>query len=159
MKWLTKQLLVSLAMVLGLANAAHANGGDDCDARTLHGLYLFSASGFNISATGASIPKVIAEFIRFNGDGTLSVPGGTVIVGGVKLPPFPAGGINTYSVAQNCIGTLTFTAELTFDIFVSPARGRACHGSNRPARFSGASRHAGIRRPCIPLGSPTTSSA
>ena len=91
MKRFTKQLLVSLAMVLGLANAAHANGGDDCDARTLRGLYLFSASGFNISATGASIPKVIAEFIRFNGDGTLSVPGGTVIVGGVKLPPFPAG--------------------------------------------------------------------
>ena len=43
----------------------------DCDLRTLRGLYLFSASGFNISATGAHIPKVIAEFIRFNGDGTL----------------------------------------------------------------------------------------
>jgi hypothetical protein len=118
MKKFTKQMLVAVAIVLGTTNAARADS-KDCDLATLRGLYLFSASGFNIVATGEHIPKVIGEFIRFNGDGTLTSPGGTVIIGGVKLPPSPPG-IGTYTLGENCIGTLSFTPQLTFDIFVFP---------------------------------------
>jgi hypothetical protein len=35
---------------------------------------VFSASG-HVSIGGAWVPKAIVELIRFNGDGTLSVPG------------------------------------------------------------------------------------
>jgi len=121
MKKLTRQMLLAVAVTLGTTHAAQANG-KDCDVDTLRGLYLFSASGFNIAATGEHIPKVIAEFIRFNGDGTLTVPGGTVIIGGVKLPPPPPGppAIGTYTLGDDCIGTLTFNPLLKFDIFVFP---------------------------------------
>ena len=121
MKNFTKQMLVAVAIVLGTTNAARADS-NDCDPGTLRGLYLFSASGFNILATGAHQPKVLAEFIRFNGDGTFTVPGGTVVIGGVKLPPPPPGppGIGTYTLGDNCIGTLSFNPQLTFDIFVFP---------------------------------------
>lgn len=120
MKKFTRQML-AVAVALGTTNAALADG-KDCDVSTLRGLYLFSASGFNIPAPGQHIPKVIAEFIRFNGDGTLTVPGGTVVIGGVKLPPPPPGppAIGTYTLGDDCIGTLHFNPQLTFDIFVFP---------------------------------------
>ena len=121
MKKFTKQMLVAVAIVLGTNSAAWADS-KDCDLGTLRGLYLFSASGFNIAASGEHIPKVIGEFIRFYGDGTLTVPGGTVVIGGVKLPPPPPGPptIGTYTLGDNCIGTLSFTPQLTFDILVFP---------------------------------------
>ena len=110
MKKFTKQMLVAVAIVLGTNSAAWADS-KDCDLGTLRGLYLFSASGYNIAASGEHIPKVIGEFIRFYGDGTLTVPGGTVVIGGVKLPPPPPGPptIGTYTLGDNCIGTLSFT--------------------------------------------------
>ena len=121
MKKFTKQMLVAVAIVLGTNSAAWADS-KDCDLGTLRGLYLFSASGYNIAASGEHIPKVIGEFIRFYGDGTLTVPGGTVVIGGVKLPPPPPGPptIGTYTLGDNCIGTLSFTPQLTFDILVFP---------------------------------------
>jgi hypothetical protein len=120
MKKFTKQMLVAVAIVLGTTNAARADS-KECNPGTLSGLYLFSASGFNIVATGEHIPKVLAEFIRFNGDGTFTVPGGTVVIGGVKLPPPPGPpGIGAYTLDPNCIGTLSFNPQLTFDIFVFP---------------------------------------
>ena len=70
-------------------------------------------------------PKAIVEFIRFNGDGTLTVPGATRSLNGV-IAQIPPGGTGTYTVANPvpndpaCIGSLSFTGGPSFDIFVAP---------------------------------------
>lgn len=107
----------ALALACGAASAN--DGGNGCHERALNGLYLFSASGFT-TINGVLQPKAIAELIRFNGDGTVSVPpgGATVsIAGNVMRSP---GGAGTYTVNADCIGTLAFANGPQFDIFVAP---------------------------------------
>jgi hypothetical protein len=48
-----------------------------------------------VSIGGAWVPKAIVELIRFNGDGTLSVPGATRSVNGTVASSLP-GGTGTY---------------------------------------------------------------
>ena len=61
--------------------------------------------------------------IRFNGDGTLDVPGATVSLNGVIIQ-VPGGGTGTYTLAplvppdRACVGTLTFSPSLHFDLFL-----------------------------------------
>ena len=83
--------------------------------RTLRGLYLFSATGFNIVG-GVPQPKAIVEVIEFNGDGTLHVPAATVSVNGVIIRSLPSSG--TYTVEDECSGTISFDGP-TYDIFLS----------------------------------------
>ena len=109
----------SLAL-LGLATNALAQDeqGRTCTSHKLAGLYLFSASGYTIVA-GAAQPKAINELIRFNGDGTLTVPAATVSLNGTIITA-PPGGVGVYTMEANCKGTLQFTNGPSFDIFASP---------------------------------------
>ena len=111
--------LCALGMALPGFALADKDGKDpECSPRTLHGAYLFSATGFT-SASGAMVPKAIVERIDFNGDGTLHVTGATVSINGnvFRSPPGDA----TYDLpGPSCVGTLTFNPSLHFDIFVSP---------------------------------------
>jgi hypothetical protein len=68
------------------------NHGARCTLTTLDGLYIFAATGSIIPASGPQ-PKAIVELIRFNGDGTLRVRGGTRNVNGtiIREPPGVAG--------------------------------------------------------------------
>ena len=88
---------------------------DNCSVATLRGTYTFAASGFNIVA-GVAQPKAIVEVIEFNGDGTLSVPAATLSANGVIIRS--VNGVGTYTVADDCSGTILFTGP-AFDIFVS----------------------------------------
>jgi hypothetical protein len=54
--------------------------------------------------------------IRFNGDGTLSVPAATLSVNGVIIRSLPS--LGTYTVEDDCTGTITFHGP-TFDAFIS----------------------------------------
>ena len=78
-------------------------------------------------ASGPAQPKAIVEWIRFNGDGTLTSPGATRSLNGV-IGVSPPGGTGTYSVAElvpadrGCQGHLAFTNGPSFDMFI-PARG------------------------------------
>jgi len=90
--------LVVAAMILGVSGVALANGKDEdeCTVATLDGLYVFTASGFNI-VSGVPQPKAIIELIHFFGDGTLggtAPSGGTVSINGVinPIPPHPGPG-------------------------------------------------------------------
>jgi hypothetical protein len=114
--------LLATAIWLGLSGVALAN--DKCGVNTLRGLYVFSANGFTIPAPPASAqPKAIVELIRFNGDGTLDVPGATVSLNGVIIQ-VPGGGTGSYTLAplvppdRACVGTLTFSPFLHFDLFL-----------------------------------------
>lgn len=86
-----------------------------CQPRTLLGLYVFSATGFTIPA-GVALPKAIVELIRFNGDGSLSVPAATRSINGVIAQ---SRGVGTYTLRADCTGSLNFVGGPTFDIFVS----------------------------------------
>jgi hypothetical protein len=124
MKTLIKLTLLSAAMTLAVGHAARAEEQNHgCSDSTLRGLYVFNASGFNIAA-GVALPKAIVEFIRFNGDGTLTVPAATRSVNGV-IARSPANGAGTYTVAPDCTGSVTFGPPgPTFDVFVAPRAGR-----------------------------------
>lgn len=114
-----KTLSSALALVLACSAASANDGANACKVHALKGLYLFSASGYT-TIDGVLQPKAIAELIRFNGDGTVSVPpnGATVsIAGNITRSP---GGPGTYSVDAECIGALAFANGPAFDIFVAP---------------------------------------
>jgi len=108
--------IIVMSLTVGVSTAALAGDAPECSARTLHGRYVFSASGFAIVA-GVTVPKAIIEVIDFNGDGTLAVPGATRSINGVVTRSLPS--VGTYTVAEDCTGTITFAGPL-FDIFVAP---------------------------------------
>jgi len=119
MKRLMQQ--VSGGIVLSLCVSAFAFADDrdaQCQAQKVNGLYVFSATGYTI-VSGVVQPKAIVELIRFNGDGTLSVPGATRSINGI-IAQIPPGGTGNYALDADCRGSLAFTGGPSFDIFVSP---------------------------------------
>ena len=116
---LTKHGVGIAAVALLSSNLAWAQPeGPPCKEHKLHGLYVFTASGY--TANGA-VPKAIVELIRFNGDGTLTVTGGTVSVGGTITVIQPGVSTGTYTLDEDCRGTLAFLPSgPNFNIFATP---------------------------------------
>ena len=110
MKNYHKHFVVSALIVLGLSGVAQARDNEEdrkpCSEATLHGLYVFTASGFNIVG-GVAQPKAIVELIRFNGDGSLTVPASTVSINGVitRSPPDGPGATRSEQIApvRSCL--------------------------------------------------------
>ena len=101
------------------AAAEEASNGHACSVHNLRGLYVFDAHGWNIG--GSAVPKAILQGIRFNGDGTLVSPFATVSINGV----ISRGGVpGTYTVNQDCTGTVTFVGGVMYDTFVRPDGGQ-----------------------------------
>jgi hypothetical protein len=123
MKTLIRLFMVAVAMAFCVTGVAQAGDDDEggCSAASLRGLYVFAASGYNIVA-GAAQPKAILESIRFDGNGTLTVPSATVSLNGTILHS-PPNGTGTYTVASDCTGTLAFASGPTFDLFLAPRGG------------------------------------
>jgi len=128
--------LLALTMVVGVSGVALADhDGQRCTVGTLDGLYVFAATGYIIPPSGPAQPKAIVEFIHFNGDGTVDVPGATRSVNGV-IGRTPPGGTGTYTVAdlvpadRGCAGSLTFTDGRSFDLFNT---NRTVRGAAAPA--------------------------
>lgn len=118
MRSLTKRAWAGAAVALLVSNVAWAHGGTSCREQRLNGLYVFTASGYSANGT---VPKAIVELIRFNGDGTLSVTGGTVSVGGTITVIQPGVSTGTYTLDDDCRGTLTFLPSgPAFNIFATP---------------------------------------
>jgi hypothetical protein len=57
--------------------------------------------------------------IQFNGNGTQSIPFGTVNIGGTIILD-TTGAVGTYTVAADCTGTLSFTGGTSFNMYVGP---------------------------------------
>ena len=115
--------LIAAAMTSGTSENAQAKSrAPICGTHTLRGSYVFSAHGWNIVG-GVAVPKAIVEGIDFNGDGTLVSPFATVSINGTIIRT--SGGLGTYTVEEDCTGTLTFAAQgISFDIFVQPGDGK-----------------------------------
>ena len=115
-------LTLSAAAALAASSLASADSGvpfrsHQCGAATLRGLYAFSASGHNVVA-GVSVPKAITLTLRFNGDGTMTVPTATIVVNGSQIP-FPPNFAGSYSVELDCTGRLQFGPN-SFTLLVAP---------------------------------------
>ena len=111
--------LVCLGAAMPLGTSPNAQQGADaqvCSVQTLKGLYLWTFDGYQ-NFGGHPVPKAIMEGIRFNGDGTLFVPFGTVNIGGTIVIDV-SGGTGTYTVAADCTGTIS--AGPTFNMYVGP---------------------------------------
>jgi hypothetical protein len=108
-------MVVGGAALLGAGRAESA--GQRCSEHTLRGAYVFAATGHNIVG-GVPVPKAIVEQIEFDGRGTLLVPGVTVSVSGVILQPPPGDG--SYTLEDDCSGTVDFTGGPSFAIYLSP---------------------------------------
>jgi hypothetical protein len=120
LKMLATRFLLAAAMALAVSGVARAQELDACSKSTLSGLYVFTASGFNI-VSGVPQPKAIVELIRFNGDGTLNNPWTTVSINGaITQHPHPPdlAGTGSYSVGADCTGTLHFDTGPNYDFFV-----------------------------------------
>src|ERR1700719_3604869 len=117
-------IMATLALVIPSVSQAKDNDDDGkvCRDSTLHGLYVFTASGFNIVG-GVAQPKAIVELIHFNGDGSLTVPASTVSINGV-ITRSPPDGPGSYTVGADCTGSLVFGPPgptpqgPTYDLFV-----------------------------------------
>src|SRR5262245_46198540 len=113
MSWLV------VAMILGMS--AVANAEPKCTDARLDGLYVFTASGFTSVSPGPPLPIAIVELIRFNGDGTVNVPGGRVAVNGAIFPTVATG---TYTsptpVDTGCEATVTFAEGPSLYMFIPP---------------------------------------
>jgi hypothetical protein len=118
MSSLTKRAWAGAALALFASGVAWAQDGPLCQEHKLNGLYVFTATGYT---SGGTVPKAIVELLRFNGDGTLIVTGGTVSVGGNIMPIQPGAATGTYTLDQDCRGTLVFSPSgPSFNIFATP---------------------------------------
>ena len=125
-----RRLLVSavaaLAAGIAIPQAASATSDDvvTCSAKTLRGVYQFTASGFNI-VNGAALPKAIIETLVFDGRGNVLTPEISLSINGNIVQP-PQGNPGVYTVDADCTGTLTFGDGIMFDLQIKPY-GKAVH--------------------------------
>lgn len=113
--------VISILMTLGSITVqqgyAQQKNQTACTLATLNGLYVFDASGYNI-VNQVPQPKAVVEFLDFKGDGTLTSKA-TVSLDGVIHSGIAGSG--SYTVNQDCTGSLTFNGSgFTFDLFVAP---------------------------------------
>lgn len=115
----TIRTLIAGTMALIMTGAAGAQTGEQdnqCTVKTLKGSYVLTASG-HMFVGGVAQPKAIVELIEFNGDGTLTVSGGTVSVNGA-VNQIPPNGIGDYHIDAECNGSLVFIPGPSFNLFI-----------------------------------------
>jgi hypothetical protein len=113
--------LVAAAMAFGTSGTVHAeadNHAHGCSVQTLRGLYVWSLDGYQ-NFGGNSVPKALLQGIEFHGNGTFTVPFGTVNIGGTIVIDVSGSG-GTYTVAADCTGTLSVTDGPSFKMYIGP---------------------------------------
>lgn len=106
-------------MALGTSGTVRAevdNAVHGCSEHTLRGLYLWTLSGYQ-NFDGNPVPKDLIEGIQFNGNGALTIPFGTVNIGGLIVIDV-SGSVGTYTVAPDCTGTISITDGPTFNMYI-----------------------------------------
>ena len=95
-----------------------AEENQECTAETLHGVYLFHASGYNI-VSAVPLPKAIIETVVFDGLGNVTTPAVSLSLNGTIVQP-PQGSPGVYTVDADCTGTLMFADGPKFDLQITP---------------------------------------
>lgn len=112
--------VLALSGAVALSTSARAGDSEECSAKTVRGVYLFHASGYNI-VNGAALPKAIIEKLVFDGDGNVSTPAVSLSINGTIIQP-PQGAPGIYTVDADCTGTLAFAdaAQNRFALQIKP---------------------------------------
>jgi hypothetical protein len=115
----------SLCLVAAMASSTPATARAAADAQvcslgTLKGLYLWTFDGYQ-NFGGNPVPKALLQGLQFNGNGTVTVPFGTVNIGGTIVFDV-SGSEGTYTVNSNCTGTLLFggLGGPSFNMYIGP---------------------------------------
>jgi hypothetical protein len=110
-------VLVTLGSTTLQQGYAQERNSTTCTLATLHGQYVFDATGYDIS-NSTPAPKAVVELLTLKGDGTLTSLATVSLNGTIHSG---VSGSGTYTVNQNCTGTLTFNGSgFTFDLFIAP---------------------------------------
>jgi len=120
-KSLTTALIAAWAF--GVPGLAPAKDDPVCGDHTLKGQYVFSASGYTRANLASPwVPKAIIEILQMNGDGTLTTPSVTVAnpFGDTGLIVDRVGSPGTYSLNDDCTGSVQFIDGTAFRIDVAP---------------------------------------
>jgi hypothetical protein len=114
-------VFVTLGSITLQPGYAQQENPTECTLATLRGRYVFDATGYNI-VNGSPVPKTVVEFLTFKGDGSLTSIATAVVDGNIIANDAP--GTGSYTVNDDCTGTLTFNwSGLTFDLFIAPHGG------------------------------------
>lgn len=128
-----KSMAAILPLILCLPGLAAADPPKGCNVTMLKGLYVFSGTGFQRppdSPPGTPwVPKAILSVSQFNGDGTVSTP--MITIANPPFVPFDSGGIfappagsdGTYTLNDDCSGTIQYPSGVAHRIFVDAPRG------------------------------------
>jgi hypothetical protein len=111
--------MIAILITLGsiTVQQGHAEEQKACSLATLSGQYVFDGTGYDI-VNSVPQPKAVVEFLTFKGDGTLTSLA-TVSLDGVIHSGVH--GTGSYTVNQDCTGSLTFSGSgFTFDLFIAP---------------------------------------
>jgi hypothetical protein len=87
-----------------------------CSEATLHGTYLFAGAGVEIQGTD-QLPYAYAGYEVFDGNGKVKGVGSGNFNGEVFRNE-PSSG--TYTVKADCTGTITYTDDSEYDLFIAP---------------------------------------
>jgi hypothetical protein len=110
--------LVAVIAVGTSATTGAAASGRVCSVGTVRGLYMWTFDGYQ-NVGGNLLPKAVMQGTRFNGDGTTFNAFGTVNIGGFIIID-ATGGVGTYTVEENCTGTISITNGPSFNMYVGP---------------------------------------
>ena len=114
-----------------LARAADA-GPAECSLATLSGTYLFAFSGVTV-ATGGSTPFAVAGYEVYDGAGRMRSVVTTNANGKLEHNVRQPG---TYTVAQDCTGTVTYADGTIYDLFLAPDGGNFVFVETNPAKVA-----------------------
>jgi hypothetical protein len=116
-------IVIAAVAVTGHPGRALAQSGV-CGPQTLRGLYVYSATGHNIVG-GVAQPKTLIEFIDFSGDGTVTIPAGTLSTNGELNHNVVFRGVyallnvlqGSGRIGLACKGTVTLIPGPSFDLY------------------------------------------
>jgi hypothetical protein len=128
---------VGLAASASAAPAARQAGSAACGLGTLHGTYLFAASGYLVSG-GSSAPFAFSGHEHYDGTGAVqgvltSSDDGTIAQGTHFT--------GTYTVAADCTGALTVALGGTsahYDLYIAPSGNSFTYTQTDPGVVLGA---------------------
>ena len=113
--------LVCLAVTMAPGTSTTARAAADgrvCSVGMLKGAYLWTFDAYS-NLGGNFVPTAVLQGLQFNGDGTTLNTFGTVNIGGTIVFDV-TGAVGSYTVAQDCTGTLSITGGPSFKIYVGP---------------------------------------
>jgi hypothetical protein len=122
MKSLITRSALGFSLMICIPGLATADGPRGCKHDMLKGQYVFTATGYSRAADGSWFPKAIVEYMDLKGDGSLIVPAATIAnrTNDGAVVQQPPGTMGSYSVNDDCTGTLHFSPGPSFNIFVAP---------------------------------------